>query len=234
MKLNQKGYTEIVTVSLIIGIIGSIFIAGVFIWQEISKTELFKNQILKIEKNISSEECTKLGGETINTLNQKYCDSPENFLGTIDGMRCPCICCKQIKTEEKINSSKNLVYIEIARQHILNKPSLQLDISEQPIMWDKLDELLPGFSKINPEWIISQDINIEYVAKDKYETPYDYLNDKYTVSWFFIPGCEEDKNSNDKPNWFNDDGHQCLGGYSLNIIINPNKIISKTELHVLD
>lgn len=47
MKFNQKGYTEIVTVSLILGIIGAIFIAGVFVWQEINTTK-------KINKLIST------------------------------------------------------------------------------------------------------------------------------------------------------------------------------------
>jgi len=57
-------------------------------------------------KKISLEECQRLGGEDINTLDYyddkkgKFVYPPagvcngREFLGKITGMKCPCVCCK--------------------------------------------------------------------------------------------------------------------------------------------
>ena len=44
---------------------------------------------------ITSEECAALGGEIINTLTQNTCCSEKDFLGSVTGVDCQCICCKK-------------------------------------------------------------------------------------------------------------------------------------------
>lgn len=63
MKFNQKGYTEIVTVSIILGIIGALFITGVFVWQKIDSSENFK--FIYINKEVEQED----GMEDIDSKN---------------------------------------------------------------------------------------------------------------------------------------------------------------------
>ena len=45
MKLfkNQNGYSDVITVAFIAGIIGAIFITGTFIWQEVDKVKLINS-----------------------------------------------------------------------------------------------------------------------------------------------------------------------------------------------
>ena len=133
----------------------------------------------------------------------------------------------------KTNNFENSQLIEIAKQHVLSKPQLYLN-RDKFVAWDDYNELDSSFSKATPEWIIFQKSNIRYVEPNKYPAPYDDLNDKYIVSWFFIPGCEENPNSNNKPNWFDKKGRQCLGGYQLGIIINPDKTIDYVALDALN
>lgn len=69
MKLskNQQGYTEIITVSIILGIIGALFITSVFIWQEINGTKEINRILISANKDKAKE--TKYLGWTncINT-----------------------------------------------------------------------------------------------------------------------------------------------------------------------
>lgn len=44
---------------------------------------------------ITTEECTDLGGEIINTLDSGNCCSEKNFLGTVIEVECQCVCCKE-------------------------------------------------------------------------------------------------------------------------------------------
>ena len=44
---------------------------------------------------ITTEECIELGGEIINTLDSGNCCSEKNFLGTVIGVECQCVCCKK-------------------------------------------------------------------------------------------------------------------------------------------
>lgn len=53
-------------------------------------------------KNITTTQCTELGGEIINTLEQKGCEPPSGYLGTVEGVRCPCICCKKSDTSKTV------------------------------------------------------------------------------------------------------------------------------------
>lgn len=49
------------------------------------------------EPQIKSNDCSDLGGEVI-TSNSGYCSPKENFLGTVVGVLCPCICCSRTIT----------------------------------------------------------------------------------------------------------------------------------------
>jgi len=53
-------------------------------------------QTYTVERVIDGNECTELGGEIINTLSQADCGSNE-YLGEVEGLKCPCICCKKIE-----------------------------------------------------------------------------------------------------------------------------------------
>jgi hypothetical protein len=132
----------------------------------------------------------------------------------------------------KTNKFENSRLLEIAKQYVLKKPQLYLN-REKFVDWNNYNELGSDFAKASPEWIISQKSEIEYVEPNKYKPPYDYLNDKYIVSWFFIPGCEENPNSTARPNWFNKEGLQCLGGYNLSVIINPDGTVNRAELNAM-
>ena len=54
------------------------------------------------------------------------------------------------------------------------------------------------------------------------------------ISWFFIPGCEENPNRSDSPNWFNKDGLNCMGGYSLNVILNSDGTTNRIDMDAVN
>jgi len=128
----------------------------------------------------------------------------------------------------KTNNFENSELTRIAKEYILIKPKL-LSNGNVSVDWNKES----GLADASPEWITSHKPNIEYIAPGKYQSPYDYLNDKYTVDWFFIPGCEENPNSTNEPNWFKN-GLPCLGGYNLQVLINSDGTINHAELNALD
>lgn len=43
--------------------------------------------------SISSNECANQNGRIINTLSGEQCNNEETNVGSVQGMRCPCICC---------------------------------------------------------------------------------------------------------------------------------------------
>ncbi len=51
-----------------------------------------------VNPQITSEECFDLGGEVI-TMHSGICCFEEDFLGTVVGLKCPCICCKENKVK---------------------------------------------------------------------------------------------------------------------------------------
>jgi hypothetical protein len=110
----------------------------------------------------------------------------------------------------------------------LTKPSLKTN-GDIKLEWNKE----PILKNISPEWITSHKPTIQYVPTNKYKPPYNYLNDKYIVNWFFIPNCEEDFNSKNTSNW-SKNGLPCLGGYDLLVLINANGTINQAELKVLN
>ncbi len=136
----------------------------------------------------------------------------------------------------KTNNFENSRLVEIAKQYVLKKPQLYWN-REKFVNWDNYNELGTDFAKASSEWIISQKVSIRYIEPNKNKPPYDDSNDKYIVSWFFIPGCEENPNSTKasfSPNWFNKLGRKCLGGYSLDVIINPDGTVNHAELNAYD
>jgi hypothetical protein len=48
----------------------------------------------------SSEECTALGGDIINTLNEDNIYAPSDILGEVEGVRCPCLCIRRQNNSE--------------------------------------------------------------------------------------------------------------------------------------
>ena len=128
----------------------------------------------------------------------------------------------------KTNNFENSELTQIAKEYILSKPKLLLN-GNVSVDWNKES----GLANASPDWITSHKPNIRYVAPGKYQSPYDYLNDKYIVDWFFIPGCEEDPNSENVPNW-SENGSPCLGGYNLQVLINSNETIDYAELDAVD
>jgi len=67
---NQRGYTEIVSLSIILGIIGSIFITGVFIWQEINSAK----KIAEISKYLEQDNDIKEPAQLNNMEDKYYCE----------------------------------------------------------------------------------------------------------------------------------------------------------------
>lgn len=71
MRYNQKGYIEIVAIAIILGMIGSIFILGIFVWKEIEKQKLLVeiNSLTKQINNISfsQDEVKEIFGPFLNT-----------------------------------------------------------------------------------------------------------------------------------------------------------------------
>jgi hypothetical protein len=45
---------------------------------------------------ITAEACASAGGSVVNTLGSgsEYCPQGRQQLGTVEGMDCPCVCCK--------------------------------------------------------------------------------------------------------------------------------------------
>jgi hypothetical protein len=130
------------------------------------------------------------------------------------------------------NGIENSQLVEIAKQYILTKPQLFLN-NDKFVGWNDYSEIGSDFSKVTPQWIVSQKSTIRYAELDKYPAPYNDLNDKYIVDWFFIPGCEENPESTDKPNWFDDKGYHCLGGYEIRVLIKSDLTVDHAKLDAL-
>ena len=139
---------------------------------------------------------------------------------------------QQSKTEVKItgktNNFDNVHLVEVAKQYILKKPQLLLGEGkgDKLVQWNEVGS---DFSKTNPGWITSQKVSIKYVEPNKYQPPNNDLNGKYLVSWFFIPGCKENSESSARPNWFRF-GMQCVVGYDLTVIINPDGTVDHARV----
>jgi hypothetical protein len=49
-----------------------------------------------ITSSITTEACAQAGGSVVNTLGSgsEYCPAGKEQLGVVEGMDCPCVCCK--------------------------------------------------------------------------------------------------------------------------------------------
>ena len=116
-----------------------------------------------------------------------------------------------------MKSDNGAKLIEIARLYLNDDPKIYFDDVPMAINDDHLKKI-----QFDPAWFTAHDPGgITYEAPNKYKAPYDYLNDKCTVDWLFMPGCEERPNdTEDDPNWFTPDGIPCGGGYGVDVLIN--------------
>jgi hypothetical protein len=134
----------------------------------------------------------------------------------------------------KTGNFENSQLLEIARQYVIKKPKIYWLSGKKFVSWNDYKELGTSFSKANPEWIISHKASIQYIEPNKYKPPYDNLNDKYMISWFFIPGCEENPNRSDRPNWFDKNGLNCMGGYNMNVLLNSDGTPKEIDMDAVD
>jgi hypothetical protein len=134
---------------------------------------------------------------------------------------------------EKTGNFENSQLLEIAKQYVFKKPPLRNWNGGKTVDWNNYKELGTDFSKVTPEWIVTQKTNIRYIEPNKNPAPYDAWNDKYIVSWFFVPGCED---SQRKPNtsWVDKYGRFCDGGYNLDVVINTDGTVNRAELNALN
>ena len=111
--------------------------------------------------------------------------------------------------------------IEIARQYIKSTDIVYLNNNK--INRNENELLQTGFPS---DW---------FSAHAPESIGYNSTNNSYTVYWLFMPGCEkrpEDKVS--KPNWFNINGSQCLGGYGVSVFIDNSLVPQKLDIKALN
>ncbi|MBT4516561.1 MAG: hypothetical protein HOC78_01565 [Candidatus Komeilibacteria bacterium] len=53
---NQKGFSDVITVAILAGVIGAIFIGGVFVWKEVDKTNSINNLYSKLSRIVKVEK----------------------------------------------------------------------------------------------------------------------------------------------------------------------------------
>ncbi len=112
-----------------------------------------------------------------------------------------------------------IMIIGSAKKYILGKPQLYWD--GDYVDWNDAS-LASVFDEASLEWIISHEAQVSEGA-----------DGSRTVSWFFIPGCEEDPESKDEPNWYNKDGYQCMGGFDMRITVSADNVAGRAELESL-
>lgn len=96
---------------------------GFFLYNKRAQPEIV-NQV-----GITTEECTKKGGEIVNILDDEragvlefrrdhkaeFCDDSNAYLGDVTSLHCPCICCKkQSFTKEQAISSVKKKYAHMS------------------------------------------------------------------------------------------------------------------------
>ena len=135
----------------------------------------------------------------------------------------------KIDIPKKVNNVETSNIIDIAKRYVLTKPQIYIENSEV-VNWS--DKKFDG-TNLDAEWIVSHTPSVEFNPSDKWPEPYSYYNNKYVITWFFIPGCEENPKSKNSPNWFDKEGRQCLGGYGLIVFIDPNLQPEKIILNAM-
>lgn len=111
MKLlkNQKGFNDTIVVIILAGILGSLFITGVFIWQEIKRYKepvvIVVEKIIKVDNSGNeTEERQELSKDVLTGQNYLDCEisGGDWIKGDICGVSYTC--------EAKYNQSKNPVW----------------------------------------------------------------------------------------------------------------------------
>lgn len=89
MKLNQKGINDVVVMTIIGGIIGAIFIAGVFVWREIENNP---QPIIKDSNASEQELCLNAGGQwrEMGSTCVDRCGKEDNICGWALTVGCDC------------------------------------------------------------------------------------------------------------------------------------------------
>ena len=94
---NQKGFNDTITVAIIGGIVGAIFIGGVFVWQEVESFNQIKSFLSGFKDNTEDSCCCKyLTDDIINEdlLSVKECQSRKGECIKVDpGRLTPHPCC---------------------------------------------------------------------------------------------------------------------------------------------
>ena len=109
--------------------------------------------------------------------------------------------------------------IDIAKQYVLKKP--QLNWYDGNGSESKLIE----WSDNKQIGAVLDEKSIVYL-----EPTINKMNDKFSVRWFFVPGCKEDVNSDEENNWYDNSGKQCIGGYVLEVLVNKDSHIESASL----
>lgn len=92
MKLNQKGFNDVVVMTIIAGIIGALFITGVFVWQEIERGNalyVIKGKISKIiEVREEPKERNIVVEDACDSLTQEECYESNECKGIFGSSFC--------------------------------------------------------------------------------------------------------------------------------------------------
>ncbi len=123
------------------------------------------------------------------------------------------------KEENNINDAQKAELIKIARDYFQENIAIK----------DEINKI-----NFNSSWfLVNNPDDIWYNPLGKFEEARAYFNDKYIVYWLIMPGCERNIESKNKPNWFNKQGIQCLGGYAVDVIINTDLKVEKVEINAV-
>lgn len=122
---------------------------------------------------------------------------------------------------KKTNGVDNNKLIEIARQYIKSADSVNWNGKETKINDYRLIQ-----TKFNSAW---------FIAHAPEDIVYNHdLSNQYFVQWLFLPDCE--KRQDDlvsRPRWFNADGFQCMGGESVQVIIDKSLNSQRINIYTL-
>lgn len=131
----------------------------------------------------------------------------------------------------RTNGIYNETLIAVAREYI-NSGSESIYLNNVSIKETDAELIKIGWGA---DWINKHaPEGVFYNTPGKFPSPYEYLNDKYSVYWLFMPGCEkrlEDKISN--PNWYDKNGNHCFGGYGVSILINNKMKAERLDISAL-
>lgn len=111
---------------------------------------------------------------------------------------------------KQTNGVDNNKLIDIARQYIKSAGSINWNGKETKVNDYKLIQ-----TKFNSAWFVAH-------APEGIVYNHD-SNNQYLVQWLFLPDCEKKQNDlASRPRWFSPEGFQCVGGESVQVIIDKS------------